>query len=110
MPDPTIDVNGENVGLKTRRYGSSDVLTKFSVMSLSASSSNGMRPGARDGEARRRHLERVDVHLLLANRQLRGDLADALVADVEVVDGGADVVARRLERRVALAPPCAACR
>ena len=44
MPDPTIDVNGEKVGLNTRMYGSSDVSTKFSVMSLSASSSNGMRP------------------------------------------------------------------
>ena len=58
--------------------------------------------GARHGESRRRHLERVDVHLLLANRQLRGDLADALVADVEVVDRRLHVVARRLEGRVAL--------
>ena len=96
MPLATAVVNGDSRGSKKRRYGSSDV--SWNRIDISASMPVGqLEPaGAGDEQTRRRGLE-IGGQQLAAQRQPARDLADAFLADEQIVDARLDVVARLVE-------------
>ena len=93
LPLAIAVVNGDSCGLNARMYGSSDVSATLNDSSASISAVSAMRPApdtARRGDA----ASSLSVISVAVDVHVADHLADAFVADEDVADGRAHVVAR----------------